>query len=237
MMAGEERARVGPGRCNPILCIFLCFIRASGLVPSVLTSKRIVLYLKHSGLGMVGKRRVAKMSTDTWKEFEHNPVSHSVAHHVVAIANLREKQGYARVSDVAKVLNITRGSASLTLKSLKQKGLVLEDENRFLLLSDGGQSIADSVRGKRLVMRKFFSDVLGVPAGQAEVDTCKVEHLISEDAAHRLAMFLRFLQSDDPKVRAFRAAWRDSDLACSDEAGTNPARDPDGRDWTPEERE
>ena len=176
------------------------------------------------------------MSTDTWKEFEHNPVSHSVAHHVVAIANLREKQGYARVSDVAKVLNITRGSASLTLKSLKQKGLVLEDENRFLLLSDGGQFIADSVRGKRLVMRKFFSEVLGVPADQAEVDTCKVEHLVSEDAAHRLAMFLRFLGSDDPKAKAFREAWRDSELARGDDSSTSPACDSDSQDTTPEER-
>jgi DtxR family Mn-dependent transcriptional regulator len=177
------------------------------------------------------------MSTDTWKEFEHNPVSHSVAHHVVAIANLREKQGYARVSDVAKVLNITRGSASLTLKSLKQKGLVLEDENRFLLLSDGGQFIADSVRGKRLVMRKFFSEVLGVPADQAEVDTCKVEHLISEDAAHRLAMFLRFLGSDDPKVKAFREAWKDLHSARSDDSSASPACDPDALDAMHEERE
>ena len=177
------------------------------------------------------------MSTDTWKEFEQNPVSHSVAHHVVAIAHLREKQGYARVSDVARVLNITRGSASLTLKSLKQKGLVLEDENRFLLLSDDGQFVADSVRGKRLVMRKFFSEVLGVPADQAEVDTCKVEHLISEDAAHRLAMFLRFLGSDDPKVRAFREAWEDLDLDRSHDSGASAACDPDGQDAAHEERE
>jgi len=148
------------------------------------------------------------MGTDIWKEFEHNPVSHSVAHHVVAIANLREKQGYARVSDVAKALNITRGSASLTLKSLRQKGLVLEDDNRFLLLSEGGQFIADSVRGKKDVVKKFFSQLLGVPAEQAEVDTCKIEHLISEATAQRLARLLRFLESGHPRAKAFLEAWK-----------------------------
>jgi Mn-dependent DtxR family transcriptional regulator len=115
--------------------------------------------------------------------------------------------------------------------------LVLEDENRFLLLSDGGQFIADSVRGKRLVMRKFFSEVLGVPADQAEVDTCKVEHLISEDAAHRLAVFLRFLGSDDPKVRAFREAWRDLDPGRSEDACAGPDGEPGGRDTAHKERE
>ena len=78
------------------------------------------------------------MSMDSWKEFEHNPITHSAAHHLVAIAELLEKFGYARVSDVARLLEITRGSVSVTLKGLKQRGLVTEDGRRFLGLSDDG---------------------------------------------------------------------------------------------------
>ena len=177
------------------------------------------------------------MGTDTWKEFEHNPVSHSVAHHVVAIAKLREKQGYARVSDVAKALNITRGSASLTLKSLKQKGLVLEDDNRFLLLSNTGQFVADSVRGKRSVIKKFFSEVLGVAAEQAEVDTCKIEHLISDATAHRLAWFLRFLESGEGRVKGFLAAWKNYDTPGDKEEEAPPAGDAGGLDSIGKDKE
>ena len=71
------------------------------------------------------------MASDTWKQFERNPISHSAAHHLIAIAELLQSAGYARVSDVARVLNITRGSASLTLKALRQRGLVVEDDRRL----------------------------------------------------------------------------------------------------------
>jgi Mn-dependent DtxR family transcriptional regulator len=131
---------------------------------------------------------------------------------------------------VAKELNITRGSASLTLKSLKQKGLVLEDENRFLLLSEKGQFIADSVRGKKYVMKKLLSQLLGVPAEQADIDTCKIEHLLSDCTAQRSALFLRFLDSDDPRIAAFIDAWREYNLPCRRNPAECPACDLDCMD-------
>lgn len=147
------------------------------------------------------------MPDETWKQFERNPISHSAAHHIIAIAELRESAGYARVSDVAKLLNITRGSASLTLKGLKKRGLVLEDENRFLRLSDTGNAVADAVRGRKFLLQSLLHDVLGVPADTAEEDTCKIEHLVSRETADRLARFLRFIGSDDERARQFLAAW------------------------------
>ncbi len=145
---------------------------------------------------------------DIWKEFERNVVSHSAAHHMVAIAELLESRGYARVSDVAKALNITRGSASLTLKTLKQRGLVEEDENRFLRLSKAGRSIARAVLGRKALIRRFFTNVLGVAEGVAEVDACKIEHLVGPQTMQRLEQYLKFLESQEPAVQSFRAAWR-----------------------------
>jgi DtxR family Mn-dependent transcriptional regulator len=147
------------------------------------------------------------MSEDTWKQFERNPISHSAAHHLIAIAELLESAGYARVSDVARTLNITRGSASLTLKSLKQRGLVGEDENRFLKLSAEGEKVAKAVRGKNFLLRSFLHTVLGVSSGAADEDTCKIEHLVSNETADRLASFLRFISSGDPAAAAFVRAW------------------------------
>ena len=69
---------------------------------------------------------------DIWKQFEENGLTHSAAHHLLAVIELREKRGYARVTDVARLLNITTGSASTNLKILRQKNLIIEDENRFL---------------------------------------------------------------------------------------------------------
>jgi len=154
------------------------------------------------------------MATDTWKEFERNPISHSAAHHIIAIAELREKTGYARVSDVARLLNITRGSASLTLKALKQRGLVEEDANRFLLLSETGEAVARAVRGKKFLLESFLHNVLGVSQKTAEEDTCKIEHLISDETADRLAQFLRLVLSADKRATGFRKVWEEFNEPC-----------------------
>ena len=144
---------------------------------------------------------------DLWKEFEQNPITHSACHHLLAISVLLQRQGYARVSDVARELSITRGSASLTLKALKQRGLVDEDANRFLLLSAQGRQIADGVRAKHAVVARFLDEVLQVGSREAELDTCKIEHLISDETGERLARFVEFFSADEETARDFRRAW------------------------------
>ena len=147
------------------------------------------------------------MASDVWKEYESNEISHSVAHHLTAIHELMGDQGYARVSDVARALEITRGSASLTLKALKARGLVVEDHNKFLKLSDDGRRIVDSILAKRAVVRKFLNEVLKLDEHQAEVDACKVEHLLSAQTGEQLLYFVHFLLSDAPAAQQFLAEF------------------------------
>lgn len=126
---------------------------------------------------------------DIWKKFEENNITHSAAHHLVTILELREKRGYARVTDVAKDLNITTGSASINLKALKAKNLVTEDENKFLSLSEEGEAIARAVMGRKKILFDFLTQILGVSPEQAEIDACKTEHLISAETAKKLHDF------------------------------------------------
>ncbi len=163
------------------------------------------------------------MMADTWKQFERNPISHSAAHHLTAIAELHERSGYARVTDVARLLNITRGSASLTLKALKQRGLVDEDENRFLQLSPDGVRVARAVRGKNFLLHSFLHNLLGVSSHAADEDTCKIEHLISNETADRLASLLRFAFSDDRAAQAFMRAWNKFQKPCDHDPAGCPA--------------
>lgn len=125
-----------------------------------------------------------------WREFDQNPVSHSAAHHLTSIQQLLEEQGYARVSDVARKLGITRGSVSVTLKGLRHRGLVVEDQHKHLGLSEEGYRIARGIHTKRILFQSFLRDSLGLPDQLAELDACKVEHLVSDVTAEALALFL-----------------------------------------------
>ncbi len=134
------------------------------------------------------------MSGDVWKQFEENKITHSAAHHLLAVLELREMRGYARVTDVAKHLNITTGSASTNLKGLKTKGLLVEDDNRFLTLSPEGESLVKAVLSRKKVFQRFLLEVLHVSAEQAEIDACKTEHLISGETAKKMEKFIESLQ-------------------------------------------
>ena len=127
---------------------------------------------------------------DVWKQFEENGLTHSAAHHLLAIQELRDKRGYARVTDVARYLHITTGSASTNLKILRQKKLVTEDDNRFLSLSQEGEGLAKFVLARKGLFLKFFTEVLGVNAQQADIDSCKIEHLVGAETTEKLQRFL-----------------------------------------------
>jgi len=127
---------------------------------------------------------------DVWKQFEENAITHSAAHHLIAILELKDSRGYARVTDVAKHLNITTGSASTNLKSLKSKGLVTEDENKFLVLTEQGEALAKLVLRRKKILKHFLIDVLEVSEEQAEIDACKTEHLISLETTRKLEKFV-----------------------------------------------
>ena len=132
---------------------------------------------------------------DIWKKFEENNITHSAAHHLLAILDLKEKRGYARVTDVARELNITTGSASINLKSLKAKNLIIEDENKFLALSEEGEAVARAVLMRKKILYNFLANVLKVRPEQAEIDSCKTEHLISAETAKKLQEFIEGYES------------------------------------------
>lgn len=154
------------------------------------------------------------MANEVWKEYEENQLTHSAAHYLMTIQELLEEHGYARVTDIAKRLNITRGSCSISLKPLKRRGLVVEDENKFLRLSEEGARLAARVERNDELLESFFREVLQVSREQAEIDACKIEHLLSLETSIRLAHFMACIQSESPAVHAFQAELRRRDAHC-----------------------
>ena len=155
-----------------------------------------------------------------WKEFEDNLITHSAAHYLMTIHHLLADQGYARVTDIAKRLNITRGSCSISLKPLKRRGLVVEDDNRFLLLSDEGKRIAEMVELNDQLLEILFRDVLGVSEEQAEIDACKIEHLLGIETSMALSNFVRAWQSNGKGAQAFRKEIEQARQGCEHNAET-----------------
>lgn len=154
---------------------------------------------------------------EIWKAFEKNRLSHSAAHYLMAIYELLGEPGYARVTDVAKKLGIAKSSASLALRALLDKAYIKEDRNKFLSLTSKGKRLAEEIIGKKAILKRFFQDILHVKPYQAEVDTCKIEHLVSSETGAKLLAFIDFMSSEDPAVaKVLQTFWQYSESKVKD---------------------
>ena len=132
---------------------------------------------------------------EIWKQFEANRLTHSAAHHLRAIQELGAKAGgWARVTDIAQALSVTRGTVSINLRSLKKRGLVLTSERRMVKLSPQGRALVRDVCTRKAIIKSFLTSVLGVGERLAEVDSCKIEHLLSQRTSFCLARWLTQFQ-------------------------------------------
>ncbi len=154
------------------------------------------------------------MSTDSWKSFEKNEVTHSMAHYLMAIRTLLAERGYARATDIAEHLDITRASASVAISGLRAKGLVDEDERHFLKLTDHGEDLARTIVSNRLMIIRLLRDVLLIDPVQAEEDACKMEHLLSSASGLRLFRLLGYVFDDPNRVRKIQQVVQSSHDNC-----------------------
>jgi DtxR family Mn-dependent transcriptional regulator len=144
------------------------------------------------------------MANDIWKKFQENPITHSGAHHLLAIYDLVNERGYARVTDIAKRLGITTGSVSTNLKTLKQRGLIDVDENKMFKPSEEGVLLAKAVLARHEIFYKFLKEVVGVSEDQSEIDACKVEHLLSRETSQKLLSFMQNFFKGTPEKNKFK---------------------------------
>jgi DtxR family Mn-dependent transcriptional regulator len=126
-------------------------------------------------------------------EIETNlDLSHSMVHYLLSIHQLKEKKGYARVTDIAKALKLTKGSVSTALNNLKKRGLVVEEEDsKFLELSEMGHKEVHQILSSRTLLYFFLKDFLKVAETTAHQDSCMMEHLLSEETRSKFFEFMK----------------------------------------------
>lgn len=140
-------------------------------------------------------------SSQVWKEFEENDISHSAAHYLMAIDELRRDYWYARSVDIARELDITPGSCSTGLKALIKKWFIEEDKNKFILLSEEGERLVEKIQKNRKLFHDFFRLQLGANEEESIITACKIEHLIPWHITRKLEKFLKNYEENN-KVKA-----------------------------------
>lgn len=130
----------------------------------------------------------------TEKKTRESELSHSMVHYLLTIHKLKEDRGYARVTDIARDLGLTKGSVSTALNNLKKKDFVKEeDDTKFLLLTDKGHDEVHRILSSRTLLFYFLRDFVGVSEDIAEHDSCMMEHLMSPETSVKFFDFMKTL--------------------------------------------
>ena len=91
------------------------------------------------------------------------------------------KKGAVRAIDIAKEMNFSRPSVSVTLHNLEKEDYISIEGDQTIKLLPKGQEIAKTIYERHTVLTEFFEQ-LGVKTAIAVADACKIEHDISPES-------------------------------------------------------
>ncbi len=91
------------------------------------------------------------------------------------------KKGAVRAIDIAKELNFSRPSVSVTLHNLEKEEYISFGEGQSISLLPKGAEIAKTIYERHTILTEFFEQI-GVKSAIAAADACKIEHDISPES-------------------------------------------------------
>jgi DtxR family Mn-dependent transcriptional regulator len=144
------------------------------------------------------------------------------------IAELQEADHVARAKDIADKLEITRGTVTSALRSLREKGLINYQPYSHITLTEAGHKLADRIIHRHRVVSRYLHEVLKLPVEVAEENACRAEHVLDRRVIDRLICHMQFLE----KCPRMDTVWEESfENFCSgdDEPDPDTCRDCVGR--------
>ncbi len=112
----------------------------------------------------------------------------SAENYLETIFVLKKKYGFVRSIDVAHELSFTKASVSVAMKSFREKGYIIIDEGGGISLTQSGLAIAEKVYERHQLIASVLMQ-LGVSEETAFDDSCKIEHVISDESFEKLKNF------------------------------------------------
>ncbi len=112
---------------------------------------------------------------------------------------LTSSKGYARISEIAKLMGRSLSSTTEAVQRMASMGLVNYTKYGKITLTDEGKKIAEEVNTTYMVLSDLLV-LLGVPSEIAIEDACSMEHQISATTLDRLKRFIRKAETD-PKLK------------------------------------
>lgn len=109
------------------------------------------------------------------------------------ILMLKNEKGYVRSIDIATKLGYSKPSISRAMTILKKEAYITMDEKGYISLTDSGMAMAQKIYQRHETITQFLVKSLDLDLNLAEIDACKIEHVICEETLIKMQEFLKNL--------------------------------------------
>ncbi len=106
----------------------------------------------------------------------------------------KSENKHAKVTDIAKVLEVKKASVTGALNNLKEKGLINYEPYSPITLTAVGEKEAKKILLRHEVMTNFFKNILKLTEEESVKNACAMEHIMTEEMFKRIHSFSHFLQ-------------------------------------------
>mgnify|MGYP000929350651 CR=1 FL=1 len=120
--------------------------------------------------------------------------SQSEENYLETLYLIQLKNDMIRVKDVAQAMDVKMPSVVAAIRSLSEKGLVVQEKYSHIELTEKGVEAAKDVYGRHKLLYALFHEILGLDPKIAENDACQMEHHLSPPTQERLIRMVEFIR-------------------------------------------
>ena len=116
-------------------------------------------------------------------------IKESAENYLETILMLTNNKKYVRSLDIANELGFSKASVSVAMKAFREEGYIVIEGDGGISLTEKGLQIAERVCERHNVIARALMTI-GVSEEMAYIDSCKIEHDISEESFEKLKEYL-----------------------------------------------
>ena len=128
--------------------------------------------------------------------------SESTEDHLERIHDLVEAKGYARVTDIAEALGLTRSTVSNMVRRLAARGFVNYERYRGFTLTPEGRAVARHIKERHHTLTALLGQ-LGLEADTIAAEVEDIEHHLNAATLAAFASLVEYWRQHPEQLREF----------------------------------
>ncbi len=116
-------------------------------------------------------------------------LSKSIEDYIEAIYIIELEKKEIKSVDIASKLGVSKPAVNKAMNELKNLNLIEKSNYSNIILTPEGKKLAKKIYDKHILIYNFLVSI-GVSKENADIDCCKIEHVISDETAKCMKNFL-----------------------------------------------